>query len=43
VCKAATEAALKALADQGYTWVNLHAGGTAKPFRDRSIAALLRP
>ncbi len=41
VDEAATEAVVRRLQDQGYTWVNLQAGGTAAPLRDVPIAALL--
>jgi hypothetical protein len=37
----ATVAALAKLRDRGFTWVNLQAGGVARPLRDVQIAELI--
>jgi hypothetical protein len=41
VGKLATYEVVKELHDQGFTWVNLCAGGTSNPFRDVPISALI--
>lgn len=41
VGKPATYEVLRALRDQGFTVVNLSAGGVANPFRDVAIARLI--
>lgn len=37
----ATYDVIRRLRDQGFTWVNLHTGGTANPFRDVPISRLI--
>jgi len=41
VNRPATREVIAALADQGYTYVNLYAGGTTRRHRDVTIASLL--
>lgn len=40
VDKPATAAVVRALDEQGYTWINLQANGAANPFRDVRISDL---
>ena len=39
--KPATYSVVKSLQDEGYTWVNLQAGGISNPFRDVLISKLI--
>ncbi|WP_217616255.1 hypothetical protein [Cellulomonas sp. GbtcB1] len=41
VSQPATAQVLRGLQSRGFTWVNLEAGGTARPFRDVPISSLL--
>lgn len=41
VNKPATAVVLAELRDQGFTWVNLQAGGIANPFRDVPLSQLI--
>lgn len=39
--RSATYEVAKHLRDEGYTWVNLYAGGTSQPFKDVPLSELI--
>ena len=41
VSELATESLLRRLKEDGYTWVNLYAGGSATPYKDVPLSRLI--